>query len=284
MHAKCKMPELTGTQLKWIAAAAMLLDHIHYMFGFTGRVPDLFSMAGRIAAPLFLFCLCEGFAYTRSRARYFLRVYLLGAAMGALQFFMRFAGFAARADGFFPENNMLSAFSMLMVVFAGMDMMRARRVARGLALALVPWLWPFAANAIFARLPIAAQPAAGLLCWSFFPLFNMTGDTSIPVLITGVVLYALRGHRRAQAAGFALWTMLWDFCFVWRMASAMPGFEPVHMLTHYYEWLGVLAAPLMLCYHGRRGSGHKAFFYAFYPGHVYALYALSCAMYAVIGG
>ena len=53
------------TTLKSIALVLMLLDHIHYFFAFTGVVPELFSMLGRLSAPLFLFCTVEGFAHTQ---------------------------------------------------------------------------------------------------------------------------------------------------------------------------------------------------------------------------
>ncbi len=282
MNVKTEM-ELTSTQLKAIAAAAMLLDHIHYFFGFTGRVPAVCSMIGRIAAPLFLFCLCEGFAHTRDRWRYFLRIWLLGAAMGGAQFFMRFGGVAVRGDGFYPQNSILSAYAMLLVVWQGIDLLRARRALPGLALALAPVAWPFAVSALWRLLPARAEPAAGFLCWTLLPVMNATGDTSLPVLAAGALLYALRGHRRAQAAAFAGFTMLWHFGLALLQAGRLPGFAPVQMLTVYYEWLGALAAPLMLCYHGKRGGGHRAFFYAFYPAHVYLLYAASCAVYAMGG-
>ena len=55
---------LSSTGLKWIALGLMVLDHIHYMFAYTGLVPEWFSMLGRLSAPLFLFCLAEGFAHT----------------------------------------------------------------------------------------------------------------------------------------------------------------------------------------------------------------------------
>ena len=45
----------------------MVLDHIHYFFEFTGCIPTVFSMLGRLSAPLFLFCTVEGFAHTHDR-------------------------------------------------------------------------------------------------------------------------------------------------------------------------------------------------------------------------
>ena len=47
---------LDSTQLKTIALVLMVLDHIHYFFEFTGCIPTVFNMLGRLSAPLFLFC------------------------------------------------------------------------------------------------------------------------------------------------------------------------------------------------------------------------------------
>lgn len=62
---------LSSTALKGIALVLMVLDHIHYFFEFTGVIPLWFSLAGRLSAPLFLFCTVEGFAHTQDRRRYF---------------------------------------------------------------------------------------------------------------------------------------------------------------------------------------------------------------------
>ena len=61
--------------LKLIAAASMLLDHMGILF-FPGR--DIFRILGRLAFALFAFCIAEGFRYTRSRWKYFLRIFVLG--------------------------------------------------------------------------------------------------------------------------------------------------------------------------------------------------------------
>lgn len=58
---------LTSSGLKWAALILMVLDHVHYFFGFTGWIPEWCSMLGRLSAPLFLFCAVEGFTHTRSR-------------------------------------------------------------------------------------------------------------------------------------------------------------------------------------------------------------------------
>ena len=95
---------ITQNGLKLLALSLMLLDHIHYFFGVTGAIPLLFTWLGRLSAPLFLFCLVEGWAHTHSKKRYFLRIWLLGAAMGAVQYACILLPGLQRADGFSPRT------------------------------------------------------------------------------------------------------------------------------------------------------------------------------------
>ena len=71
MEKRKQWKGFTDFQLKWLALVLMVFDHIHYFFEFTGKVPEWFSMLGRLSAPLFLFCLLEGFAHTRNRKNIF---------------------------------------------------------------------------------------------------------------------------------------------------------------------------------------------------------------------
>ena len=66
---------ITRNQLKIIAAAAMLIDHIGAEF-----FPEymILRIIGRIAFPIFSFAVFEGAKYTHNRSRYFLRVFGLG--------------------------------------------------------------------------------------------------------------------------------------------------------------------------------------------------------------
>ncbi len=74
-------------------------------------------MIGRLAAPLFLFAVIEGFIHTHNRKKYFLKIYALAILMGLIQFgFYNFPHPLVRADDFFPKNMMLSSFSYLLVL------------------------------------------------------------------------------------------------------------------------------------------------------------------------
>lgn len=281
-HTPAPARGLSETGLKWIALAAMVLDHIHYFFGFTGWIPAWFSMVGRLGAPLFLFCLVEGFTHTRSRKKYFAKVYLISALMGGLLFFMAFGGILVRPDGFYPTNGMMTTFVILMVMFQGIDWLGQRRIVRGLAALLLPLAWPILANCLSMAVPALMNPL-GFLCYSLVPMWGITGDSSWPVLAMGLVLYLFRRRRKVQAAAFALFYVLYGVVYMGFMASCMmPGFVWTQLFTDYYEIYGILAAPLMLCYNGQRGGGHKTLFYVFYPAHIALLYALSWGLYLLL--
>ena len=121
---------ITETGLKWIALVSMLMDHIYYFFGYTNLIPWWFGLAGRLAAPLFLFCLVEGFFHTGSRKRYFFKILCIAVPMGLLHFFMRFGNVFVRPDGFYPQNAMLSSFLILIVCFQAFEWIGSRRLRR----------------------------------------------------------------------------------------------------------------------------------------------------------
>ncbi len=74
---------LSGNLLKIVAMLSMLADH-------AGKAlfPELLilQLFGRIAFPLFAYMIAEGCRYTRSRVRYFLGIFLLGAACQCVYF------------------------------------------------------------------------------------------------------------------------------------------------------------------------------------------------------
>lgn len=276
---------LTGTQLKTIALVLMVLDHIHYFFDFTGCIPEIFSMLGRLSAPLFLFCTVEGFAHTHDRKRYFLRIWCIGAGMAAVEFFMIYGGWLRRGDGFYPQNAIFQSLMLLCIVWQGIDWLRQKRYAWGLVAIGAVVAEPFVVAALLSAFPqIVGHPTAStivaFLITSPFPMWTSITDGGWTFLAGGVLLYLLRSKKRSvQVAVWAAVTFGMQFGTVFLALHGTPEFAFSQMFTLYYEWFSVAAAGLMLCYNGQRGSGSKKLFYIFYPAHVYLLYALSCWMY-----
>ena len=278
---------LDGTQLKTIALVLMVLDHIHYFFEFTGCIPTVFSMLGRLSAPLFLFCTVEGFAHTHDRKRYFIRIWAIGTAMAALEFFMMYAKAFRRGDGFYPLNAIFQDLMLLCIVWQGIDWLREKKLAKGIAAIAAVLCWPYVVVVFLMlfpqvqEMPIASTVVAFVIT-SPLPMWSSITDGGWSFLLGGVLLYALRGRRKVQLTVWALVIFLCDFALPFGMACRQAGFVWTQMFTAYYEWFGVAAVVLMLLYNGQRGKGHKQLFYWFYPAHVYLLYGASCLVYNVL--
>lgn len=77
MPAVKEQTGLTGNQLKLIAMVAMTLDHVGFIL-----LPQsaMLRILGRLALPIYAYMIAEGCTYTHNKGRYFLRLFLLGAA------------------------------------------------------------------------------------------------------------------------------------------------------------------------------------------------------------
>ena len=175
-------------------------------------------------------------------------------------------------------NGMMTSFAILMTVWQGIDWLGEKRYLRGAAAVVLPLAWPVLLGALQTALPALRLPLV-VLGVTLVPTWNFSLDACLPVLIEGILLYLFRKNRRRQAAAFILFELLYFVVYVGSLASRLPDFHWTQMFTTYYEWYGAFAGFLMLCYNGRRGGGHKAFFYAFYPAHIYIFYILSWGLY-----
>ena len=66
---------MTSFVIKIIAAMTMFIDHMGLML-FPHM--DIFRIIGRLAFPIYAYCIAEGFRYTRNRLKYFLQIFILG--------------------------------------------------------------------------------------------------------------------------------------------------------------------------------------------------------------
>lgn len=66
---------MTSFAIKLIAAAAMFIDHMGLILFPQYKI---FRIIGRLAFPIYAYCIAEGFRYTRNRKGYFFRIFTLG--------------------------------------------------------------------------------------------------------------------------------------------------------------------------------------------------------------
>lgn len=174
-----KIQFLNGAQLKWIAMLSMLVDHVNkaLVYPYIGTstmllLSDVLEIIGRIAYPLFLFFLVEGFFKTRSRARY-LRQLLCFAVISEIPFDL----FASRT--FFEPNgnNILFTFAMVLITIWGIDALK-KRLPRA--------VWYLISAVIMAGMCLAAMLTGvdyeyhAILGGCFFYFFHSIHPVSIP--------------------------------------------------------------------------------------------------------
>ncbi len=272
-----KRLSLSGFQLKYIALITMVFDHIHYFFDYTGKIPIWFAMIGRLAAPLFLFSVIEGFIHTRNRKKYFLKIYVLAILMGLIQFgFYNFLHPLVRPDGFFPKNMMLSSFAILLVALQGIAWIQEKKYLKGIPTLLFPLMLPW----LMLLLYLSGQDKPiftlfiNLLNYTVLPTHTSISDGGTWLLLTGIAMYLCHKNLKKEVLAFVTVSLVWVLMGI---VLSRPSFQD--LMFRYIEWMEIFAAPLMLCYNGQRGKGSKYLFYVFYPTHIYLLYALSVLLY-----
>ena len=88
---------------KYLALATMLLDHARRT---RYPLPEPLRWVGRLAAPIFLFFVVEGFTHTRCYKKYLLRVYAVAVGMGITNTLLRQVAGGFRPDGLTHQRNL----------------------------------------------------------------------------------------------------------------------------------------------------------------------------------
>lgn len=250
--------EVTGWELKWTAVVTMAIDHSAAILmepafaqaepGMMFRVLYLmFRGIGRLAFPLFIFLLTEGFHYTHSRERYLLRLGIF-ALISYIPFGMAFdLSNREIAAGHFLSAEYQNVFFTLFLGFCAMYLSdriltwyRDGRCGRAGMIALHAVV--FAGCAAVAELINCDYGAFG---------------------VAAIEAAYLAGIFRGAVTEGAVITVILGFL------------DP----SEYISFADLL---LLRGYRGRQGKkGNKWFFYVFYPAHLLALVGIRFLLYGV---
>ena len=295
---------LSSAHLKWIAIITMFIDHIgaslietnyQYMpaehLALVKQIDYWIRAVGRLAFPLFIFMLIEGFFYTHSRARYLGRL-LLFAAISEIPFDLAF--FVRRDEldaGIFYTMNYQNVFFTLVLGMIAMICMEwvitkvwegrsSGRILRGIVCV--------AACAVIVS-------ALALLSDELCTDYRISGVVAISMgyLVSRALRSGKLSRREttpdfketapdsAETAPDAAETAADSVAVpsvylpattrhVWVLAAIL---IPL-ILKNSFEAVAVCDLALILRYSGEKGNMHmpKWFFYAFYPLHL-ALFA-----------
>lgn len=232
---------MTIFQLKLLAVAFMLIDHIGLYFEGT---PILLRMIGRLAFPLFLFCMTQGYRHTRSRKKYLLRLYGMNLVMVAVMYLC--------GDAYGYHDIFITLF-WVGVIISIVELFQ-RDIRLGCAAFGAIAVSQLVFQQIIGCIP-ALHSLSGDILYGIFPS-PLHCEFGIAYVILGVAMYFFWQDPARFCASFLLLALV-EFC----------NFDP--------QCLFALALPLLLRYNGEKGPGMKWFFYLFYPAHTLLLFWLS---------
>ncbi|WP_407308969.1 TraX family protein [Desulfosporosinus sp. SB140] len=97
----------------------------------------------------------------------------------------------------------------------------------------------------------------------------LTSEGALIFIVLGIFMYVFRNNRLKFSVMYIIFSVL-------MFASAgLGGFTAQNLFYGNYQWMMIIALPLMLSYNGERGKGLKYFFYAFYPLHIWILFLIA---------
>ncbi len=244
---------MSALALRIIACVAMLLDHIGSRF----YIEEL-RIFGRIAFPVFVFLIYNGYRHTSNPFKYALRL-----GMFALLSQVPFALFCQYPSVLYNGNVFLTLLMALLCIWAG-DVLARNRAGRWFCL-----LPAAAAYGLYAAGILHSDYGAkGILLGVVFWLFDgkaLWKRAAVCVLalcavyhsqILGCILSLFRG------GGFAFSLSSWERTQIWSL----------------------LALPLIFAYNGEKGrvpggklaaKAAQIGFYTFYPAHMLVLWLIS---------
>lgn len=221
----------------------MLADHAGLMLF---RDIVVLRYIGRLALPIFAFMVAEGMLYTRSRVKYFLRIFILAVICQA--------GYTVfeLITGTFRGVYLNTLFTLSFGALVCMAFLTAREDKKKI------WL-----------LFLAIVLLAAFMVFCTMPVDNMTTTLAGKVLGFAVDYdYQFMGAMLPVMALIMLkkpWRLVWFGAGLVLLSLQMMREMP-------YQWFCLAALILLWFYNGQRGKANlKYFFYIFYPVHLLVL-------------
>ncbi len=248
---------MTALHLRLIACACMLLDHIGYLWHL-----DELRTVGRLAFPIFLFLIYNGYRHTASKPRYALRLGLF-ALVSQIPFSLFSQDRLLVANG----NVFFSLLLALLCIWAG-DRLKEHPVGKF----------------------FCPAPALGVFC--LYAGGYLRSDNGGRAILMAMALLLFYGPALWQKVLVTLGTLA-AVCYGYflrlgkALVLALLGAEFALPAAQRWEMLQLLALgalPLIFAYNGQKGSTPRSplaakaaqlGFYLFYPVHMLALWALA---------
>lgn len=266
----------TSYSLKVLALLLMTLDHIYYYLG-SGilPIPHIFTLLGRISAPLFLFAMAEGFSHTHDRMAYLKRLYLASVLMSVGNDLVN--SFLPHPNGAMVINGMFATLFIVGLYIWAIELLLGnikKKNWKNIGIALAMLLIPIGSGigvTLYIGNTASVSPIGRIV---FQALYTLVPS---PIFVEGSVYWVFLGtgfyFLRNKKIGLSVFYVLMSGFFFFTAAGEGMTYENLFILND--QWFMVLSLPFILLYSGQRGKKMKYFFYMYYPLHVYVLVLLT---------
>lgn len=284
---------MTVFELKLLALVCMIIDHIG---AFLLEMPVQLRWIGRIAAPIFIFCLCEGIDHTRSKKKYVLRLYIAGVLMSFMQMAI------STSANIFRTLFHIAVICIIIKMF-DKDTLKARRYLcmyllwQVITIAAISYIWMKISQSWVIRAVIPA--ISGSLAFT---------EGGVPLVVFGIMLYLTKNNKRNLCIGFLVFDIVYAVLSLTQLTTLLlsiiqqssigspklihcirlffgelfgafaPGRKTINAFTRNYQWMMIASLPFMLTYNGKKGKSLKWFFYIFYPVHILILWYIASSI------
>lgn len=263
--------------LKIIAAVSMTIDHVGAMF-FPGQL--YWTCIGRLAFPIFCFLIANGFFYTRSKLKYFIRL-VVCAFLSQLPFIaMYYYESRSIAVLFAPDGLFSSPAQFFRLGFVHLNSIFTLTFGL-LALIALDGICKFFGERDQKALGVVlgCLPAAGLV-WVCILIQCDYAVLGVPLMVAFYAA-AVTAHNDPDGsnAKVVFWSLPLIAIFIYMITRSIQSHFPMR------QWMyglcqGLAMIPIAL-YQGDPGPRHwsiKYGFYLFYPVHMAALVAIALCL------
>lgn len=293
---------MSTTTLKRIALVAMVINYIGALIP---GAPIWFQWIGRLAAPLFFFCMAWSIDRTHDKKAYFKRLYLCSVGMALINLILSLIA---------QKTGLITAVTsnMFATLFAGAFTIHILEYGRKhprkrLRIWLIYAFWQISFAGVWAGLyEVVEVPYAVLNLVSAVCGNALTCEGAFMYVLMGVIFYYTKEDRKKLSIGYGALCLvfflnsafgLWGRFFMligndilvalmeimtglvlWG-ASFRPLFDVYHMFHNDFQWMMIAALPLLLLCSGKRNKReYKYFYYIFYPVHIYVLWLIGTVL------
>jgi hypothetical protein len=240
---------MTTTLIKIIALIFMLIDHIGE---FIPGTPVYLRWVGRIAAPIFIYFVIIGMTHTSNKHRYLFRLYIASVIMACINVIIN----QNYNTGVGLTNNFFATLFTVALLIYVIDKRSWRYFSIYLIWQMISTVLSTLITEIFILNTALRYPFYGAI---FGNVIYVEGG--ILFVLLGVVFYLFR-NKKQLVISYSIYC-LFIFLVYEKWGGSLNPFSQFLLPFADFQWIMILALPLLYFYNGEKGVGLNIFSISF---------------------